>query len=124
MNNSEVIGDMRPITTSPNFSGFLIKIFSTSQVKLKMKLRKIRMQYNAIKLTRRVTDELTNPDCSNLNFMKKRILKPMNTTADECGMGMYLMENEVNAILPENHPNKLIPVMIRIMNNSKSFLLM
>ena len=48
----------------------------------------------------------------------------MNTTADECGMGMYLMENEVNPILPENHPNKLIPVMIRIMNNSKSFLLM
>ena len=53
--------------------------------------------------------------------MKKRILKPMNTTADECGMGMYLMENEVNPILPENQPNKLIPVITRTMSKSKSF---
>jgi hypothetical protein len=45
----------------------------------------------------------------------------MKTTADECGMGMYLMENEVNPILPENQPNKLIPVITRTMSKSKSF---
>jgi len=34
-NNNEVIGDIRPIGTSPNLSGFLRKIFSISHVKLK-----------------------------------------------------------------------------------------
>ncbi len=48
----------------------------------------------------------------------------MKTTADECGIGINLTENEVNPILPENQPNKLVPVIIRTRNNSKSFLLM
>jgi hypothetical protein len=35
INNNEVIGDIRPINTFPNLSGFLTKAFSISWVKLK-----------------------------------------------------------------------------------------
>jgi hypothetical protein len=55
--------------------------------------------------------------------MTKRMLKAINTTADECGIGMYLCEKEANASFPENKPNKLIPAIIIIRNRSDSFLL-
>ena len=44
INKNEVIGDILPINTLPNFSGFLINIFSTSQGKLKRKSVKIKLQ--------------------------------------------------------------------------------
>lgn len=49
------------------------------------------------------------------------MLKAINITAEECGMGMYLSEKEVNPILPESHPNKFKPVIKIIRNNNDSF---
>jgi len=49
------------------------------------------------------------------------MLKAINITAEECGMGMYLIEKEVNPILPESHPNKFKPVIKIIRNNNDSF---
>ena len=56
--------------------------------------------------------------------MKKRILKAISNTADECEMGMYIKEYEAKTILPDNQPNKLIPEIKIIRNSSDSFLLM
>ena len=55
--------------------------------------------------------------------MKKRILKAISNTADECEMGMYFKEYVAKPILPDDQPNKLIPAIIRIRNNNNSFLL-
>ena len=44
INNNADIGDIRPINTVPNFSGFLIKTFSASHGKSKRKSRKIKLQ--------------------------------------------------------------------------------
>jgi hypothetical protein len=52
------------------------------------------------------------------------MLRTIKTIADERGMGMYLSEKEAKPILPDNHPNKLVPVMIIIEKRRNSFLLM
>src|ERR1035437_7055625 len=69
-----------------------------------------------------VTNDFINRDFSKLIFMKKRILKTINTTASECGIGMYFKENEAKPILPDNQPNKPIPAIKSIKNRGDSFL--
>jgi hypothetical protein len=123
INNNEVIGDIRPVKTFPKLSGFFTITFSISWLNLRKKFRKIKRQNNAINIIIGVVVVLVRCDFSELITITKRILKAMNTAADECGIGIYFSEKEANPSFPDTQPNKLIPAIIIIINRSDSFLL-
>jgi hypothetical protein len=118
-----VIGDIRPINTFPKVAGFLINIVSRSQGKSNRKSRKIRLQYIVIKISNSIIADFARCEVFGSILNTKRILKAIKTTADECGMGINFIEKDVKPILPDNHPNKLSPVINIIRNKSDSFLL-
>jgi hypothetical protein len=55
--------------------------------------------------------------------MRRKILKVINITTDDGGMGMYFKENEVIRILPNNQPSKLRLAIKSKRNRNDSFLL-
>ena len=61
---------------------------------------------------------------SELLFIRKRILKVINITTEEGGIGMYFGEKEDKLIKSNNQPIKLIPAIKSRRNNGDSFLLM
>ena len=106
-NKIEVIGDIRPIGTSPNFLGLVVKISSISHVKLKIYSRRIKRQNNAARSTTKfVIDRLTTVFLK-LYFKIRRLANVKNRNAVEGAIGMNFNETDAIITLQKNQPIKL-----------------
>ena len=120
--NNAVIGDIWPVAIFPEFTVFLIRIFSIFHVKLKKWFINIKRQINAIKITNGGAINCTKRDFSKFIIERLRKHKTINIIADKGAIGMYLREKEDRGTLLNSHPEQVRKAINRTRKRSDSLL--